>query len=128
MADTVTSRVLRQSAREYTVLMTSLSDGTGETNVIKVDISTLTDRNGATLTLAKISNIAWVTSFPYVKITFDHNTDDTGLLLTGSGELSFERIGGLVDPASAGGTGDILLTAPAGNSGAVYTIILTLEK
>lgn len=128
MADTVTSRVIRQSAREYTILLTNLSDGTGESNVNKVDISTLTDRNGATLTLAKISNIAWVTSFPYIKLTFDHNTDDMGIMLTGSGELSFERIGGLTDPASAGGTGDILLTAPASNTGAVYTVILTLEK
>lgn len=128
MADAVTSRVLVDRGSEYTILLTNLSDGTGEAAVKKVDISTLVGRQGGIPTAVKIRNIAWVTSFPYVKLAFDHNTDDMGLLLTGSGELSFERIGGLTDPASAGGTGDILLTAPSSNAGAVYTIILTLEK
>ena len=40
MADTVSTRILEQGERNLVVQLTNLSDGTGETGVVKVDAST----------------------------------------------------------------------------------------
>lgn len=129
MADAVTTKVLDNGGRNYTVICTNLSDGTGESAVVKADKSTLTNIAGNEPSLFRIMDVAWtIQGFSYVKIAFDHTTDDTALILNGSGGLSFESVGGLVDPNSSGGTGDIVLTAPSGSSGASYTIVMQLAK
>jgi hypothetical protein len=129
MADAVTTQILDNGGRNYTVILTNLSDGTGEIAVVKIDKSTLTTIGGDEPSALKIVDIAWVIQgFDYVKLAFDHTADDTALVLAGNGGLSFDAVGGLSDPKSAGGTGDIVLTAPAGTVGASYTIVMQLAK
>lgn len=141
MADTVTSNVIYQDAKQYVVHLTSLSDGTGETNVVKVDKSTLTAVGGAEPTALDIERVDYtITGFTSVKITWDHATDSPGLLLTGSGSKDFTgceggmrilrdavRTSGLQDPKTADSTGDLLLTSSA-TSGGAYAITLWLSK
>jgi hypothetical protein len=144
MADTVTSNVIYQDAKQYVVHLTSLSDGTGETNVVKVDKSTLTAVGGAEPTALDIERVDYtITGFTSVKITWDHATDSPGLLLTGANSLDFTGLGsrygaahilrdaqrtpGLQDPKTADSTGDLLLTS-AGASGSAYAITLWLSK
>jgi len=50
MADTVNTSVLRNVGRHYSVHLTNECDGTGESAVAKVDISTLTNASGTTAT------------------------------------------------------------------------------
>jgi len=61
-----------------------------------------------------------------VKIAFDHTDDDTILVLDGVGEMDFKRDGGLQDPASSGGTGDIKFTTVNTTANDSYTIKLDI--
>lgn len=144
MADTVTTNVIYQDTKQYVVHLTGLSDGTGETNVVKVDKSTLTDINGVEPAALDIERVDYtVTGFTSVKISWDHATDSPGLLLTGSNTLDFTglgsrygaekilrdaiRTGGLKDPKTGDSTGDVFLTSSA-TSGGAYAVTLWLFK
>ena len=145
MADTVTTNVIYEDAKQYVVHLTSLSDGTGESNVVKVDKDTIAVAvGGAEPTALDIERVDYtVTGFTSVKISWDHAVDSPGLLLTGSNTLDFTGLGtrygnagilrdslrtsGLKDPKTADSTGDILLTSSA-TSGGAYAITLWLSK
>ena len=130
MADAVATRVLVNGPRSYAALFLNQSDGTGEAAVVKVDRSALADIHGNEPSLLRIVKAKWtIQGFPYVKVAFDHTTDDTALLLgAGVGELCLDKHGGIKDPNSAGGAGDIVFTAPAGATTGSYSILLEVEK
>lgn len=128
MADTVTSNVVFAGDRKYAVQLTGISDGTGETNVIKVDISTLLNLAGQACVRTAIEEIKWdVQGFTYVKLSWDHTTDDTAMVMSGRGSVSYAHLGYLFDPRSAGGTGDLLLSSVGAISGASYDITVVLQ-
>lgn len=129
MADAVTTNVMQNGAN-YTAHFTSLSDGTGESAVKKVDLSALAGPDGFTPSSLSVVMAEWtVQGLSSVKIAWDHTSDDTAVILAaGDGKLDFRPFGGLHDPGSTGGTGDILFTVPAGASGGSYSITLTLNK
>lgn len=131
MADTVTTQILASGPRYHTVHLTNISDGTGESGVIKVDISTLNLGNGVAPTRTSVKEIQWsIQGFTSVRFYWDHTTDDTiGVLAAGNGYAEFGMLGFLSDPGSAGGTGDILLTTAGATTGATYdiTLVLTLS-
>lgn len=131
MADAVTTNVLKNDVSKtgiYTIHLTSLSDGTGESNVVKIDKSAFTAATGAEPTLINVLSIRWaVQGFSYVKLSSDHTTDDVLFLLTGNGYDYFEPYAGLRDPNSSGGTGDLLLTSVGAVSGATYDITLEVS-
>lgn len=130
MADTVTSQTVHgQSGKSgrYVYHLTNISDGTGESGVTKVDISTLVARGGGAPSKTKVLRIDYsVSGFNYVVLRWDHTADDTIAVLKGQGVFDWTLEGGLVDPASTGGTGDILLTTNGGSSGSAYDITLEL--
>lgn len=128
MADAVTSQVLAggTNSRRYIVHLTCVSDGTGETNVVKVDKSTITNSAGVEPTAVNIAEVQWtMQGFEYVKLSWDHTTDDTAMVLgPGQGFLCFEEAGVIKDPRSIGGTGDLLLSTSGAVSGASYDIYI----
>jgi|WetSurMetagenome_2_1015567.scaffolds.fasta_scaffold201029_1 hypothetical protein len=95
------------------------SDGTAESAVQKVDISTLP---GAPAKV-RISKMSWAVSGMTVKVYFDHTTDDLVAVLSGDGELDLP----LEDPASTGGTGDILFTTIGAVANSSYQIVMEIE-
>ena len=131
MADTVTTQVIATGPRYYIAHLTGISDGTGETLVQKVDISTLDLGNGVAPTRTSVKDIQWsIQGFTSVRLYWDHTTDDTiSVLAQGNGYSEFGMLGFLSDPGSAGGTGDILLSSADAISGATYdiTLVLTLS-
>lgn len=135
MADTVTSSVV-ESANGLMVHLTGVSDGTGESAVIKVDKSAYLASDGAEPASLDIEQVRWnIQGFTYIKLAWDHTTDDTALVLSGSGFDDFTGNGndvtnpkGLPDPRSAGGAGDLLLTSVGATSGDTYDITLWLRK
>ncbi len=139
MADAVASIVIADTPQHYVVFLNSLSDGTGESLVKKVDKSTIGVAGDGIEALAlDILRIDYtVTGFTSVKLFWDHATDSAGPVLTGSGSLDFTGRGGLMsdlirtsglqDPKTADSTGDILLTSSA-TSGGNYAITLWLAK
>lgn len=126
MADTVTATYLLKGQRSIAVLLTGISDGTGESNVVKVDKSTITNILGNEPGAIVIDKIKWtMAGIGYAKLSFDHTTDDTAVVLcSGIGKLCFSDFGGLKDPSSAGGTGDLLLTTAGATSGGAYSIFI----
>lgn len=140
MADTVTTITVVDTPKALIVHLTCISDGTGETNVIKVDKDTIKPAvGGAEPTALNLDRIRWsIQGFTYIKLRWNHTTPDTMAVISNSGyddftgmggELrDFMRMPGLPDPQSAGGTGDIELTSVGAVSGATYDITLAFSK
>lgn len=124
MADAVTSQTLIDGKRNAVMKFTNLSDGTGESAVLKVDVSALNDSPGT----VKISRVWYDIAGMSVNILWDADTDVTALMLQGSGFFDFKPFGGLDNNAGTGVTGDIKFTTSGHTSGDSYTILLEMEK
>lgn len=129
MADTVDSVILHRGTEKYAIRLTNISDGTGESAVVKLDKSAIASTLGITEPAKFIvQELYWnVQGFSSVRLHFDHDTDDELDVLSGNGYRPYEEFGGLVDPGSTGGTGDILLTTAGAVSGATYDIFIVVE-
>lgn len=138
MADAVASNVILDNPYHYVVFLNSLSDGTGESLVVKADKSAIGVAGDGIEALAlDVMKIDWViTGFTSVKLFWDHAADSTLAILVGSGSLDYTgrglvidmpRTSGLKDPKTADSTGDVLLTSTA-TSGGMYAITLWLAK
>lgn len=125
MADAVDTIVLHSDSRRHAVLLTNICDGTGESAVAKIDISTLTDSNGNPCTKCAIEELWWnIQGFSSVRLLWDHGTDDLIAALSGTGRLDLRKLGGARDQQASGGTGDVLLTTATNASGNTYTIVI----
>ena len=127
MADTVDSTVVFSGSRRRVVRLTNISDGTGESAVVKVDKSALTGPDGSAVGRIVVEKIEYVCDGMQVRLHWDADTDDEIAVLAGSGFFDWTESGGLVDPASTGSVGDILLTTNAHTAGDAYTITLYLR-
>ena len=128
MADAVDSRVIYNGKRYYVVHLQNNSDGTGESAVNKVDISTLTTADGGVCTYTAIDTIVGEVWGGEVQLVWDHTTDDKIALLSGFVNIDWSYEGGKVDPRSAGDTGDILLTTNGFTSASGYDLTLRIRK
>lgn len=128
MADTVDVDVVHNDKQTYVVHLTNISDGTGETNVVKIDRSALLNTNGLAPIGIDILEARWaIQGMTYVKLSWDHSTDDIAMLLTGSGYDNFGDFSGLKDPRSSavtGASGDLLLTTIGAAATGTYDITL----
>jgi len=127
MADAVDSNVIFSGERKYIARYTNLSDGTGESAVVKVDKSTLVGPDGTEPGRLVVEQIQFVTNGMSVRLDWDHDTDDEIAFLNGAGYFDYREGGGLIDPASTGGTGDIIFTTAGHSSGDTYDITLHLR-
>lgn len=136
MADTVLTTVVGNTPTHYVVHLLNISDGTGESAVSKTTKSALLSTLGIAPVALDIEKVRWnIQGMASVRILWDHTTDDRALVLSGSGFDDFRGddtdtnfVGGLRDPVSAGGTGDILVTTDGAVSGGSYDITLWLRK
>lgn len=124
MADAVTSQTIRDGDRNVVMKFTNLSDGSGESDVLKVDVSAL---NGSPSTV-RISHVQYDIAGMAVRIRWDADTDVDALVLQGSGFLDFRPYGGIDNNAGTGVTGDIKFTTNGHTAGDSYTIVLGMEK
>jgi hypothetical protein len=125
MADAVTSQTLFDDAKYVVMKFTNVSDGTGESAVLKVDVSGLSPA----ATGVVIDKVQYDVSGMAVSILWDATTDVTALVLQGgSGEFCFSKFGGLKNNAGSGVTGDIRFTTAGHTSGDSYSIILHMRK
>jgi outer membrane protease len=127
MADIVTSQTIADTAGvKYVAKFTNVSDGTGETNVLKVDSSETTfmteDGN------RKISKIWWsvntISTRSAVELIWDGVTKSTALLLTGQGYWDFRTPGDEIGNNATTPTGDVLLSTKNFTNNDSYTIII----
>ena len=131
MADTVASQTIDDGPRYAVIKLTNVSDGTGESAVTKVDVSSLaSSANGVACTGATIQKIWWQCTGMKVSILFDATSDVLAIQLgeNQSGYHDYTSFGGLTNNAGSGKTGDIKFTTVGHSSGDTYTIILYLKK
>lgn len=137
MADTVTSQTLKDSASAWAVKLTNVSDGTGESGVVKVSANTLIASDGGATQRLSINKIFWnvakgtsSTIDPRVTLAWRGTSNTTIVTLTGSGtlDLTTNFQAPLTNNAGAGANGDILLTTSGFTNNASYTLILEGKK
>ncbi len=129
MVDSVTSQTILDGPRNLVMNFTNLSDGTGESAVLKVDVSALTaGPNGAPCTSVLIWKVKYDIFGMSVSILWDATTDVRALILSGYGEQDFSKVSGIPNNAGTGKTGDILFTTNGASAGDTYSIELHCIK
>lgn len=131
MADTVTSQTIQDSERKAVLKFTNVSDGTGESAVVKVDVSTLaTNSAGQACTSVTVAKIWWQCVGMGVELLFDATTDMLiiGLSPDSNGFHDYSPFTGIPNNAGAGKTGDIAFTTIGASANDTYTVILELIK
>ena len=127
MADTVTTQTIADtSGVKFVTKLTNFSDGTGETQVKKIDASEVTfmteDGN------RKISRV-WYSintsdSKSAVELIWDGTTNSTAMLLGGNGYIDLRTAGNEITNSASTPTGDVLLSTKNVAIGDNYTIII----
>jgi hypothetical protein len=130
MADAVTSQVVFDGTRTAVMKFTNISDGTGETAVLKVDVSALSGFQGASCTGVNIVTLDAMTVGMGVDILWDATTDVICYTIGADQFVSFDfaRFGGITNNAGSGKTGDIMFTTVGATAGDRYTIVLEMTK
>jgi hypothetical protein len=127
MADIVTTQTLTDtSGVKFVIKLTNISDGTGETDVIKVDASNTTfmteDGNRK---IAKVwFSINTANPKSAVEIKWDGVTDATALLLSGQGFFDFRTAGDEITNNAITPTGDVLLSTKNFANGDNYSLVI----
>ena len=131
MADVVTSQTVFDGDRIAIMKFTNTSDGTGETNVVKVNPASLTASaaGGAcdAVTITKITaqthgmevQLKWKATTPVIIETVPQNNNYT---------QDFSKIGGLTNNAGTGKDGAITFTTLDASSGDTYSVVLEMVK
>ncbi len=127
MADTVSTATLFDGTKKLVVHLMNLSDGTGESNVVKVDKSTFVGPKAGEPGYFILEKIKYNCLGMRVKLSVDRTTDVVFAVLQGFGEIDYRSVGGIV-LSGTGDTGDILLTTANQASGDSYDITLYLRK
>ena len=131
MADAVTSQTILDGERLFIAKFTNISDGTGETGVVKIDVSTLAPNafnracNGV-----KLNKIFGTTHGMEVRILWDATTDQFAWQIPQNSNylMDLSSFGGIPNNAGAGKTGDVLFTTSDQSAGDMYTIVLECIK
>jgi len=131
MADAVGSQTLFDGERVAIMKFTNTSDGTGESNVVKVNPASLNPSaaGGACnrVTITKITGLThgmevqmkWKATTPVVIETIPQNN---------SYQQDFSAIGGLTNNAGTGVDGAITFTTLDASAGDTYTVVLEMVK
>jgi hypothetical protein len=131
MADAVATQILFDGERMAIMKFTDISDGTGETKVTKVDVSTLSPSSfskacdGVTIT-----KIHAMTHGMEVDMYWDATTDVfiTSVPQQQMYSMDLTQFGGLWNNAGAGKNGDVLFSTRDASAGDTYMIILEMVK
>lgn len=131
MADAVTSQTILDGERLFIGKFTNISDGTGETGVVKIDVSTLAaSAAGNACNGIKINKIYATTHGMEVRILWDATTDVFAWMVPQNTNylMDFSSFGGIPNNAGTGVTGDVLFTTADASAGDMYTIVLECIK
>jgi len=131
MADAVATQILFDGERTAIMKFTNISDGTGESKVLKVDVSALSPSSFSNacdgVTITKVHAL---THGLEVDMYWDATTDVFILSVPQNTMYSMDltQFGGLWNNAGAGKNGDIQFSTRDASAGDTYTIILEMVK
>ena len=130
MADAVNSQILSDGLSQAVMKFNNVSDGTGESAVLKVDVTALAaNQNGKACSGVTIRRIHASVNGMSVNILWDATTDVSAFVV-GSGVYSFDLSTAPLwnNAAASGKTGNVLFTTIGASSGDTYSIILEMIK
>jgi len=118
--------------RRVVVRLVGVSDGTGETDVVKVDLDLLKTLSGNVPRRTVIESVQYYVFGMTCVLEWDRAPRAEIIRINQSGASdgggkSWASVGGYVDPGSDDGTGDILLTTTNCTIGDNYDITLSLR-
>jgi hypothetical protein len=125
MADTVSTQVLADSARNYIVKLTSKSDGTGESAVKKIDLSTM----HPVPTSVRLDRIEGDIAGMEVELLWEATINASVMKLAGPRIcMDFKKHGGIPNTKASGWTGNVMLTTSNQSAGDSYSLVLHFVK
>ena len=131
MADAVTSQTLLDGERLAIMKFTNISDGTGETAVTKVNVSSLArSGSGQACTGVSVIKITSVCHGMEVRMYWDATTDVPFFMSTINTNYcnDFSNFGGITNNAGAGKNGNIVFSTADQTNGDTYTVVLEMIK
>ena len=131
MADAVATQTLQDGAKMLVQKFTNISDGSGESAVVKVDVSGLAkNSSGQACTGVVIEKIWWQCIGMKVQIFWNATTNVFCIELgeNQSGNHDYTEFGGLPNNAGSGKDGDVLFTTVGHTSADTYTVIMSMRK
>lgn len=131
MADAVTSQTILDGERLFIAKFTNISDGTGETAVVKIDVATLAPNSfNLACNGVKINKIWANTHGMEIRILWDATTDQFAWMIPQNStyNMDFSSFGGIPNNAGAGKTGNIAFSTADASAGDMYTIVLECLK
>jgi len=131
MADVVASQTLLDGERLFIGKFTNISDGTGETAVVKINPSTLSvNAFGRACNGVKINKIWATTHGMEVRILWDATTDVFAWMIPQNTNylMDFSSFGGLQNNGGTGVNGNVLFTTSDMSAGDMYTIVIECIK
>lgn len=133
MADAVTSQTILDGARNVVMEFTNISDGTGESNVVKVNpaLFSATSFPYTAPRQVAIKRIKFATKGMGVIIKWDGTPAIPAFIIAPdkTDEVDFMRFGGLVSPSALlAGTGKLTFTTVDAGAAASYSILLEMRK
>lgn len=130
MADTIVNNVIFAGKKDYIVCVNYVSDGTGSTDAVLIDKSTLLSTSGIEPTAVDIVSIQYAIYGIQALLEWDRGTDVVICRLGGAaesfGKLCFSHPEGGCElrDSGSGGTGDVVLTTTGHTSGDTATFII----
>lgn len=144
MSDAVTSQTLENGNQWFVAKFTNLSDGTGETGVVKLDpTSGASGANNMGVVIQgqtlypgvhlKIMEMKYTVSGMALQIDWKATSNSNLWNLQGYGHFNFRQQGGLYVPQSAGApitgaNGQVLFTTLGAAPGSSYTVDIWCRK
>ena len=132
MADAVATQTIQDDGKTAIFRFTNVSDGTGESAVVTIDVSSLAPdpMTNAACSSVTIQKIYYTTIGMGVKIFFDATTDVLAWQLNAdwTDTLDFSDFTGIPNNAGSGKTGDVAFTTVGHTSGDVYNIVIQVSK
>ena len=127
MADTVTTQTIADtSGVKFVTKLTNFSDGTGETQVKKIDASEVTFMTeDDQRKIARVwYSINTANNKSAVELIWDGATNSTAMFLSGNGYIDLRTAGNEISNNATTPTGDVLLSTKNFANGDNYTIII----
>tara|TARA_R100000544_G_scaffold24787_1_gene12519 strand:+ start:32 stop:439 length:408 start_codon:yes stop_codon:yes gene_type:complete len=131
MADAVTTQTIIDGERNCVMKFTNVSDGSGESAVVKVDVSALTaNSEGTSCSEVRVMRISHAIVGMSVQLFLNASTNVllVELAESSNGHMDFADFGGLPNNAGSGKDGDILFTTKGHSSGDTYSVTLEMVK
>jgi hypothetical protein len=134
VADLVTVTTIEDGPRWLVMRFTNLSDGTGETGVVKVNaasahgvvIAGQTYFPGINL---KVREMEWSIAGMTLELSWAATTNAALAILAGTDHQRYDRFGGITcPPGLIGATGNILFTTLNQFATSSYTLVMRMSK